>query len=135
MRIEAARFARANLVAFAATALDWCIVALLTWAGVDYLVARPLAAIAGAAFDFSLKRRWAFDRETRRHVVAEGARYLAVSASSLGWNVLASYLLVDVAGMPVLAGVITGSLIVGIAWNYPLHRFFVFGEPRVSAGR
>ncbi len=125
---EAARFARANLSASAATAVDWALVAGLVFAGIHYLTAAAAGAVSGAVTDFSLKRHWAFDREVKGAVHAEGVRYLLVSGSSLGWNVLASWVLVGHLGLAPIPGVITASILVGCAWNYPLHRLYVFRQ-------
>lgn len=131
---EALRFLRANLSSGAATGLDWALVAGLVWAGAHYLAAAAAGAAAGAATDFSLKRHWAFDRAARGAVGAEGLRYLAVSAASLGWNLIASWLLVSGLGAPPVPGVIAASALVGVAWNYPLHRLWVFAAPPRPAG-
>ena len=123
---EIGRFVRANLSSMTATGLDWALVTVLTWAGVYYLVAAAVGALAGAITDFLLKRHWAFGRQVIGAVHAEGARYLLVSASSLGINLAVAYAFVDGLGMPAVPGVIAASIVVGIAWNYPLHRLFVF---------
>lgn len=132
---EAARFARANLSSGIASGTEWLLVTGLVVAGVHYLFAAAAGAATGAAIDFSLKRHWAFDRARREGVGREGARYLWVSAVSLALNLPASYAMVDGLGLPAVPGVIAASLLVGVAWNYPLHRWYVFrgaGRPRVQ---
>jgi putative flippase GtrA len=123
---EVARFVRANLASAIATGLEWLIVTGLVVAGVHYLLAAAAGAVTGAATDFSLKRHWAFDRAHRAHVGREGLRYLWVSAVSLALNLPVAYGLVDGLGLPAVPGVIGASILVGIAWNYPLHRWYVF---------
>ena len=87
-------------------------------------------AVTGAIVDFSLKRHWAFDRAHRAGVGQEGVRYLWVSAVSLALNLPVAYVLVDGLGVPAVPGVIAASILVGVAWNYPLHRWYVFrGAP------
>ncbi len=130
---EIGRFLRANLSSTAATALDWALVTALTWAGVYYLVSAAVGAGAGAVTDFLLKRHWAFDRPSKGTVHAEGMRYLAASATSLVWNLAVAYALVDGLGMPAVPGVIAASIVVYAAWNYPLHRFFVFRHAAAPA--
>jgi putative flippase GtrA len=129
---EIGRFLRANLSSTAATALDWALVTALTWAGVYYLGSAAVGATAGAVTDFLLKRHWAFDRAAKGGVRTEGIRYLAVSGVSLGWNLLVSYALVDGFRLPPVPGVIAASVVVGVAWNYPLHRLFVFRHAAVA---
>ncbi len=127
---EARRFVRANLSSAIASGIEWLLVTGLVVTGTHYLLAAALGAVTGAVIDFSLKRHWAFDRARRAGVGREGVRYLAVSAASLALNVAAAYALVDGLGAPAVPGVIAASLLVGFAFNYPLHRLYVFrGAP------
>lgn len=123
---EVGRFVRANLASTIASGVEWLLVTGLVLAGVHYLVAAAAGAVTGAAIDFSLKRYWAFDRVHREGLRREGLRYLAVSGASLALNVAAAYLLVDGLGVAEVPGVIAASILVGFAWNYPLHRLYVF---------
>ncbi len=123
---EAGRFVRANLSSGVASGLEWLLVTGLVVAGAHYLAAAAAGAVTGAVIDFLLKRHWAFDRAHRAGIGHEGLRYLAVSAASLALNVAVAYGLVDGLGAPAVPGVIAASLLVGVVWNYPLHRFYVF---------
>lgn len=127
---EAGRFVRANLAAALASGVEWLLVTGLVVAGVHYLAAAAAGAVTGAAMDFSLKRHWAFDRARRAGVGREGARYLWVSAASLALNLPVAYALVDGLHLPAVPGVIAASILVGIGWNYPLHRWYVFRDAR-----
>ena len=129
---ELGRFLRANLASTAATALDWAMVTALVWIGAHYLVAAAAGALAGAVTDFTLKRHWAFDRQEKDRLHAEAVRYLMVSGTSLLLNLAVAWALVDGLRFPPVPGVILASVVVGIAWNYPLHRFWVFR--RAGAG-
>jgi putative flippase GtrA len=131
---EAARFVRANLSAAIASGLEWLLVTGLVVARVHYLVAAAAGAVTGALVDFSLKRHWAFDRAHRAGVGREGVRYLWVSAVSLAVNLPVAYGLVDGLGIPAVPGVIAASILVGVAWNYPLHRWYVFRGARGPGG-
>ena len=101
---------------------------------VEALHARPVpatvaGATCGAVTNFLLGRYWIYQR---RDTAARGqaVRYAVVSAASLAWNAAGEHLLADVLHVQyVLSRVIT-ALIVSNAWNYPLQRFFVFGERR-----
>ena len=107
--------------------------------GGHYLLAAAAGAVTGAVTDFGLKRHWAFMRETKGALHAEGARYLVASACSLVLNLAVAYLFVDRLGVPAVPGVIAASLVVGVLWNYPLHRWYVFprlpGAPVLSRPR
>jgi putative flippase GtrA len=132
--IEARRFVRANLSAFVATGLEWCLVTAMVAAGIGYLMAAAAGAIAGAAMDFSLKRHWAFMRTSKDAAHAEAVRYVLASAASLVLNLAVAYVCVSIAGLPAVAGVIAASAIVGVLWNYPVHRYVVFAAGTAVAG-
>ncbi len=124
--LEVRRFLRANLASAIASGREWRRGTGLVVAGVHDLWAAAAGAVTGAAVDFGLKRHWAFDRARRAGVGREGLRYLVVSAASLALNLPAAWLLVDGLGVPAVPGVIAASVVVGVAWNYPLHRLYVF---------
>jgi putative flippase GtrA len=127
---EIGRFVRANLASTIASGVEYVLVTGLVIFHVHYLYAASAGAATGAIIDFSLKRHWAFDRAAKASVHHEGLRYLVVSAASLGLNVALSYALVDGLHLPAVPGVIAASLVVGFAWNYPLHRLYVFRTAR-----
>ncbi len=131
---EIGRFVRANLSSTIASGIDYLLVTGLVLARFHYLWAATAGALAGAITDFTLKRHWAFDRAAVGAVHHEGLRYLLVSGTSLGLNLLLSYALVDGLGMPAVPGVIAASIVVGFVWNYPLHRYFVFRNAPAHAG-
>ncbi len=133
---EIGRFGRANLSSTIASGIEYALVtAMVVALHVHYLTAATAGAITGALIDFSLKRHWAFSRTSPAAVHHEGLRYLVVSAFSLGLNLALSYLLVDGLHLPAVPGVIGASLVVGFAWNYPLHRYFVFRPAHAGATR
>ena len=123
---EIGRFVRANLSSSIASGLEYLLVTGLVLARVHYLAAATAGAVTGAVTDFSLKRHWAFNRAVKGTVQHEGLRYLAVSSASLALNLALSYGLVDGLLLPAVPGVIAASILVGLAWNYPLHRYYVF---------
>jgi putative flippase GtrA len=128
LKRETAGFARAHLASGCATAVNWVLVAALVPFAVHYLAAAAIGAVSGGVTDFLLKRHWAFDRIARASIRREGSRYAVASSTSLLWNMAASHLMVGRLHLPAVPGVIAASVLVGIAWNYPMHRFFVFGH-------
>ena len=127
---EVGHFLRGNLASAVASGLEWVLVTVLVVSGMYYLAAAAIGAVTGAYTDFSLKRHWAFMRDAKGAVHVEGFRYLAAAACSLVLNLAVAYALVDGFGVPAVPGVIAASLIVGVVWNYPVHRRYVF--PRVE---
>ncbi len=129
---EVGRFVRANLSSLVATGVDWALATAAILAGGHYLAAAAAGAGAGAVTDFLLKRHWAFPGPGKGGLGGEAMRYLAASGSSLAWNVGAAWALVSGARLPEVPGVILASVVVGIAWNYPLHRLWVFRRSPLS---
>lgn len=123
---EIGRFLRANFSSTVASGLEYVLVTGLVLARLHYLAAATAGAVTGAVTDFSLKRHWAFDRAVKGAVHHEGLRYLLVSAASLVLNLACAYAFVDGLHVPAVPGIIAASLVVGFAWNYPLHRCYVF---------
>jgi putative flippase GtrA len=126
--LEFTRFVRANGSSIVATLVEWGLVKLMVTISVHYLIAAAVGAVVGAIMDFSLKRHWAFVRGQIGTVHGEAARYVIASALSLIWNLVASYVLVSLVGLPKVTGVIVASVIVGLVWNYPVHRIYVFHD-------
>ena len=127
---EIGHFFRANLSSTVASGLEYVLVTALVLVRLHYLTAATAGAVTGAVTDFALKRHWAFDRASKSPVHHEGLRYLLVSVASLLLNLAVAYALVDGLRLPAVPGVIAASLLVGVVWNYPLHRYYVF---RISA--
>jgi len=119
-------FTRSQIASAIATAVDYgffvlCVEALAVW----YAAATPLGAVAGAITHFSLGRYWCFEAYGGS-LRAQGLKYAAVSLTSLLLNTVGVYLLTDWGGIQyMMSRVITG-LFVGIGFNFPLHRGYVF---------
>ena len=121
--------------ALAATAVDFGImigsVELLQLGAVVSTVA---GALCGAITNFLLGRSWIFPR-TDATAWAQAIRYAMVSGASLGLNALGEYELVVRLGVAYLPARVVVATVVGNLWNYPMHKFFVFGKsPRERAG-
>lgn len=88
-------------------------------------------ACAGAITNFTLGRHVIFG-EAHGHVVPQALRYAVVSAASAGWNALGEWALHDRLGIQyVLARVLVAG-VVSLAWNFPMHRHFVFRRRSTS---
>lgn len=129
---EIGRFVRANLSSTVASGLEYVLVTVLVLVRLHYLTAATVGAVTGALTDFALKRHWAFSRADKSPVHHEGLRYLLVSLASLVLNLAVAYAMVDGLRLPAVPGVIAASLVVGVIWNYPLHRYYVFRLPAAA---
>jgi putative flippase GtrA len=121
--------------ALVATGVDFSImVAAVELLHLPAAFAAACGAVCGAVTNFLLGRRWVF-RAHSGAFAGQAARYAAVSAASAGWNALGEYLLHDGARVEYVIARVVVSLVVGLAWNYPLQRSFVFRHGRaIEAG-
>jgi len=114
-----------QLSSLVATGVDYCImIACVSLFGLSPVVGTVIGALCGAVTSFTLGRRWVFDAR-RGDLRGQALRYAMVSAVSLCCNAGGEWLLLRVGLQYVLARVVT-SIVVGIGWNFPMHRHFVF---------
>ena len=117
---------RAWVASVIATLVDYgTFTVLVELAGVYTGTSRALGALIGAITNFTVNKLWTF-RTQRESVWHEVPRYAAISLTSLLLNTLGVVLLTDgLRWNPLVAAALIGVL-VGVGWNLPLHRHFVF---------
>lgn len=119
---------RHQAASLAATAADFsAMVALVELAGLSPVPAAALGAATGAVVNFLLNRRWVF-RVAHEPAGGQALRYSLVSAASAGWNALGEHLLFKVLGLHYVLARVLVSVAVGLGWNFPLQRAWVFKE-------
>jgi putative flippase GtrA len=79
--------------------------------------------------NFLLGRRWIFEAGTGA-AGDQAARYVAVSVTSLFLNAAGEYALADRLGLQFQVARVIVAVIVSAAWNFPMHRYFVFATDR-----
>lgn len=122
-------FARHQVAAVIATGVDFATMIALVELG----VVRPptgafIGAMTGAAVNFWLGRVWVY--RARTSALGQALRYGLVSLGSAGLNAGLEAMFVSWLGVPYVAARIVGSLAVGLGWNYPLQRYFVYAPRR-----
>jgi putative flippase GtrA len=128
----AATFARHQAGALVATAVDFGTMTLLVEAaGASPVLATAVGAACGAITNFAMSRGWIFPRHDG-NAVAQAGRYAAVSAGSLALNTAGEALVNGVLGVPYLLARALVAVLVSVAYNFPLHRAFVFRDARNS---
>jgi phosphatidylglycerophosphate synthase/putative flippase GtrA len=117
---------RAWVASVIATVVDYgTFTVLVELAGVYTGSSRALGALLGAITNFTVNKLWTF-RTQSDSVWHEVPRYAAISLTSLLLNTLGVVLLTDgLRWNPLVAAALVG-ILVGVGWNLPLHRYFVF---------
>jgi putative flippase GtrA len=117
---------RSQVSSFAATVVDFTtLVFFVEVLGVWYVLATVFGAIAGAITNFMLGRHWSFVATDGR-VSAQALKYAAVSGMSLALNTFGVYFITDHLGVKYTLSKVITAFLVGIFFNFPLHRKFVF---------
>lgn len=122
-------FLASQASASVASAVDVVVMETLIFVGCPYGWAILAGHVAGGASDFSAKRHLIF-RTGAERLLAQAARYGLTWVTSLVLNLLLARLLVEGLGVAAALGVLVVAVVVGLAWNYPMHRLYVFRTPR-----
>ena len=119
-------FGRSQIAALAATAVDFGTLFFLTEKlGVFYVISTGLGAFGGAITNFLANRFWSFEA-THVSWGPQAIRYALVSAGSLGLNMLGVYGFTDGIGLKYGYSKVITAILVGVLFNFPLHRRYVF---------
>lgn len=121
-----ASFTKAQFSSTLATLADWGVLfGLVEVFHVWYVLAVAIGALVGAITNFVINRHWSF-RATHRKWHGQALRYSVASGLSMILNTAGVYLLTDFMKMHYSISVFAVSILVGVLFNYPLHRFYVF---------
>jgi putative flippase GtrA len=119
---------RSQIASLTATVVDFTTLIFLVEIGrLWYVAATAIGAFLGAVVNFMLGRHWSFvaDHDAVR---GQAIRYAVVSAVSLVLNSLGVYLLTDYLKIHYAVSKALTAFLIGILFNFPLHRWFVFGR-------
>ena len=119
---------RSQIASLIATIVDFsCLIFLVEIGRVWYVAATATGAFSGAVVNFTLGRHWSFKADEDA-VRGQAIRYTVVSVMSLILNSAGVYLLTDYLDIHYAVSRAITALLIGIAFNFPLHRRFVFGR-------
>lgn len=125
--------ARHQLASVVSTAVDFgTMVLLVSGIGVDPVPATAAGAACGALTNFTLGRRWIF-RAHDGSATSQALRYAIVSGASLGLNTFGEWLVHVKAGQQYVVARAIVAVVVSLAWNFPMHKWFVFRAPRATS--
>ena len=114
-----------QLSSLVATGVDYVVmIAFVSLLGLSPIWGTIVGSFCGAITSFTLGRRWVFDAR-KGDLGGQALRYAMVSGVSLGCNAGGEWLLLRIGMNYIVARVVT-SIVVGIGWNFPMHRHFVF---------
>jgi len=128
-------FVRHQAGAIFVTVLDFSVMTALVKLALTSAVVGTIAGAATGGFtNFLMGRRWIFSA-TAGDAHAQALRYAAVSGASLVWNAVGEYIVHDRLGVQFQIARVLVAATVSVAWNFPLHRYFVFPhpQPRIAA--
>ncbi|MCM2279927.1 MAG: GtrA family protein [Oligoflexia bacterium] len=121
-----ASFTKSQVSAASGTLADFALLfGLVELFRVWYVAATGLGALAGAITNFLLNRHWSF-HATHVRWDRQAFRYALVALGSMLLNSGGAYVLTDVLGLHYSISVVAISLAVGLLFNFPMHRYFVF---------
>lgn len=119
---------RSQIASLIATAVDFgSLIVLVEVAGMWYVAATATGAGLGAIVNFLLGRHWTFTAG-EQSVGGQALRYAAVAVLSLALNSLIVYLLTAYWNIHYAISRIIAAILIGLLFNFPLHRRFVFGR-------
>lgn len=119
-------FSKSQYAALIATGCDFfCLIILVEFFSIWYVPATTFAALLGAIVNFILGRYWCF-KANEQHWPNQAMRYFWVALGSLFLNTMGVFLITELLVTQYLLSKILVSIIIGFAFNYPLHRFYVF---------
>jgi len=124
---------RTALAASLATVVDLAFTLWFVELGMNAVIATVIGCGLGAIFNFSVNRIWTFESSGAPALAM--SRYALVSTFSALFNGGLVALLSFVPGLPFSVAWIMVRLLIGLTWNYPLHRNYVFAYTPKQANR
>ena len=119
-------FVRYNASAYTATFFDYgMFLFCLEILNIYYPIATFIGATTGASVAFLLGRNWTF-KNKEELITKQSLRFLAVVSGSILLNTLGVYLVTEYIGINEKISKIIVAVIVGVSYNFPMQRYFVF---------
>jgi putative flippase GtrA len=121
-----ASFSRSQVSSIAATLIDYGVLFSLTEVfHVWYVISTAAGALAGAIANFLLNRHWSFEA-TYDSAHQQAGRYALISGISLLLNTGGVWAMTEYFKIHYSISVVSISILVGLFFNFPLQRGYVF---------
>ena len=119
-------FIKANVASLVASCYDYALTIMM----VHFLLADPFFAgisgnIFGGIVNFTIGKFWVFQDQTNP-VNVQVKRYLLTWTGNLVLNIIGLYILIKLLGTPYLIAKFAISIVVAVAYNYPLQKRYVY---------
>ncbi len=119
-------FTRAQIASAIASVIDFAVLIFsVEGVGIWYVAATAIGAASGAMTNYIINRHWSF-RARAEGMRTQALRYALVSLGSLIINSAGVYMVTELGGAPYVISKVIVSFLVGLLFNFPLHRRFVF---------
>jgi putative flippase GtrA len=122
------QWVRHHISSVVATGVDFAMmIGAVELLGFSPVMGTVVGAAAGGVTNFMLGRHYTY-RTRSDEVSSQVGRYILVSGASLGLNALGEHLIITLLAAHYILGRILVATIVNNAWNYPMHRGYVFAQ-------
>jgi putative flippase GtrA len=125
-RDELATFAKSLVVSAIVFVVELVCVLALDARHLAPAASFAIVQLAGTSLGFALNKYWAFGAAHSKRGLFEGARSLAVFAGSFVLNIALPSVGTYVFGLAAPIAFTAAQIVVGLAWNFPLNRLWVF---------
>ena len=125
--LDAGLLGRHQLAAGLATLVDFAVmIALVELVHTAPPLATLISTAIGGATNFTLGRAWAFRARHRGSLASQALRYALVCAGGALLNASLLGMLLESAAMPYVVARVAVSVLVSVAYTYPMHTRLVF---------
>lgn len=133
MRKALLTFGKAQVSALSGGLSDYAIMVILTEVFlVKYTISILISGIIGAAINFSLNRRWAFNSEEDFHhsLKSQLIKFAVVIGGSILLKSAGTFFVTEGSGLDYKISRVAVDLLISYSFNYPLIRYWVFKKAK-----
>jgi putative flippase GtrA len=119
-------FLKANIASLTASFCDYLVTFILVhFLKLDAVFSSILGTIVGGITNFIIGRYWVF-KSVDAGAFHQGKKYFISWAGNMILNAVGVYLLIRIAGLHYMIAKVAISVLVAVAYNYPVQKNYVF---------